>query len=127
LTTKANVGPRIGRDRKTALDAAKKIEARLTLGDMGITEKKERVPGFREYAELWLHTYVKPLRRETTFHRYGDVLRLYVYPIVCGGPGGSDHLKRHTGPSPEHPWSRLVTGNRLSGSGCAQRRLEPCH
>jgi integrase len=67
---------KVGKDRKLAEEVARKISAKLTLGDVGITEKKEQVPAFKEYAELWLHGYIKPLRRETTFERYRDVLRL---------------------------------------------------
>lgn len=71
---------RVG-DYKTALDAAKKIEAKLTLGDLNIVEEKPVFPEFSEYAKLWLHTYIKPLRRETTFERYDFVLKRYVLPV----------------------------------------------
>ena len=35
-------------DKKLALEAARKIEAKLTLGDVGITEDKSKVPTFRD-------------------------------------------------------------------------------
>lgn len=70
-------------DYKTALDVAKKIEAKLTLGDLNIVvEEKPVFPEFAEYAKLWLHTYIKPLRRETTFERYDYVLKQYVLPVI---------------------------------------------
>lgn len=74
---------KIGRDKKTAIDVAKKIEAKLTLGDVGIVEKeKPKAPTFKEYAEQWLEGYVKRLRRETTWERYAGILRQHVYPAI---------------------------------------------
>jgi integrase len=58
---------KIGKEKRLAVEAAKKIEAKLTLGDLGIADNKTRVPSFREYAETWLHGYVKGLRRQSTF------------------------------------------------------------
>jgi integrase len=63
---------------------AKKIEAKLTLGDMGITEDKPIIPLFKDYAELWLHGYIKGLRRHSTFTRYQDILTRYIYPTMGG-------------------------------------------
>lgn len=35
---------KIGRDKRLAQEVAKKIEAKLALGEMNLDEKKERVP-----------------------------------------------------------------------------------
>jgi len=66
-------------DKRTAIEAAKKIEAKLTLREFDITEERPAYPSFRECADKWLQTYIKPLRRDTTFERYGDVLKRYVF------------------------------------------------
>ena len=48
---------------------AKKIEAKLPFGDLDLAKKEKKVPPFKEYAEIWLATYVKPLRRLSTDER----------------------------------------------------------
>ncbi len=71
---------KVGRDKRLALETAKKLEAKLTLNDLNLVDEKKKAPVFKEYAELWLYTYIKPLRRQATFERYRDVLKRYVYP-----------------------------------------------
>jgi integrase len=83
---------KIGKDKKKALEAAKKIEAKLALGDLGITEDEPKPPLFREYAEVWLHGYIKGLRRQSTFERYHDLLRRYILPVFGNRP--IDEIKR---------------------------------
>jgi integrase len=83
---------KIGKDKKKALEAAKKIEAKLTLGDLGITENKPKPPLFKEYAEVWLHCYIKGLRRQSTFERYQDLLKRYILPVLGNRP--IDDIKR---------------------------------
>ncbi|MDY6951007.1 MAG: site-specific integrase [Thermodesulfobacteriota bacterium] len=75
-----------------ALEVAKKIEARLTLGDLDL-EKKEPVPcpTFGEYSEHWLK-FIETLRRQGTHERYETVLRLHVNPVI--GKKRLDHIKR---------------------------------
>ena len=77
---------KVGKDKKLAMEAAKKMEAKLTLGDMGIMADQPKAPMFKEYAESWLHGYVKGLRRQSTFERYQDVLRRYIYPTLGNQP-----------------------------------------
>ena len=45
---------KIGKDKKTAVDVAKKIEAKLILGELNIEKAESNCPAFREYAEMWL-------------------------------------------------------------------------
>jgi len=66
---------KIGRDEKLAYEVAKKIEAKLTLGDLDLGKEEKKVPSFKEYAETWLSTYVKPLRRFSTYEGYEDLLK----------------------------------------------------
>lgn len=73
---------RFGRDEKKALEAAKLIEARLALGDLGVVEHKKKVPFFKEYASLWLEDYVKAIRRASTYDRYKLALEKHVYPAL---------------------------------------------
>ena len=49
------------------MEAARKIEAKLALGDMGIMEDHPNAPMFKENADIWLNGYVKRLRRQSTF------------------------------------------------------------
>ncbi|GLI36183.1 tyrosine-type recombinase/integrase [Desulforhabdus amnigena] len=77
---------KVGTDKKLALEAAKKIEAKLTLGDMGLKDPEKKAPTFKEAADLWLHGYIKPLRRETTFERYSDMLKRHVLPTLGSTP-----------------------------------------
>ncbi|PIE71628.1 MAG: hypothetical protein CSA22_02035 [Deltaproteobacteria bacterium] len=80
-------------DKKLAKDVAKKIEAKLTLGEMGLAEEDApSKPTFREYATIWLEDYIKPLRKETTYERYNDILTRYVFPVFGSTP--IDEVKR---------------------------------
>ncbi len=82
---------KIGRDESLAVEVAKKIEARLTLGEFDFEEKKGS-PTFKEYSDLWLSSYIKPLRRESTYERYQEVLKRHVYPVIGKIP--LDQIKR---------------------------------
>jgi integrase len=83
---------KIGRDKKFAQEVAKKIEAKLTLGDVGITDERQKSPLFKDYAELWLNGYIKGMRRQSTFVRYQDILTRYVYPALGNKP--VDEIRR---------------------------------
>lgn len=84
---------KIGRDRVEAEKAAKKIEAKLTLGELGLLAKEQNLkPTFKKYAEYWLETYIKPLRRITTYERYSEMLKRHVFPVLGEKP--IDQVKR---------------------------------
>lgn len=84
---------KVGTNKKLAMDIAKKIEAKLTLGDMGLLEKeKTQKTDFETYATNWLEDYVKPLRRESTYERYRDILKRHVFPEIGKRP--VDEIKR---------------------------------
>lgn len=83
---------KIGKDKRLAVEAARKIEAKLTLGDLGVIEDKPKPALFKEYAELWLEGYIKPLRRDTTYERYHSILERHVFPVFGKVP--IDELKR---------------------------------
>jgi len=44
---------KIGRDKRVALEAAKKIEAKLTLGDFNLNEETSIIPTLKEYVDGW--------------------------------------------------------------------------
>jgi integrase len=84
---------KIGKDENLAMEVAKKIEAKLILGDIGLPFDEEcKAPTFKEYAEKWRETYIKSLRRQSTYERYGDILKRYVYPKIGKRP--IDEIKR---------------------------------
>lgn len=73
---------KIGRDKKLALQVAKQIEAKLVLKDTGLLEEKSEVPTFGDVANIWLKTYIKLLRRQSTYERYKGVLNTHVFPTI---------------------------------------------
>ncbi len=57
------------------------------LGEFDIdVEDKEAPPTFREYAEKWLATFVRQLRKPATYERYSFTLRQYVFPKIGSKP-----------------------------------------
>jgi len=51
------------------------------LGDFKLQEADSiKLPTFEEYAKYWLEDYIKPLRRSSTYERYGDILKRHVFP-----------------------------------------------
>ena len=79
---------KVGKNQKLAMDIAKKIEAKLTLEDLSLLEKDEQSTKktFEEYATYWLEDYIKPLRRQSTYERYGDILKRHVFPTLGKRP-----------------------------------------
>lgn len=63
-----------------ARTVAKKIDARLTLGDLGLDSFNRKSHTFGEYAEKWL-AFVQLKRRESTFERYQGILKKHVLPV----------------------------------------------
>ncbi|HPJ68351.1 MAG TPA: tyrosine-type recombinase/integrase [Desulfobacteraceae bacterium] len=71
---------KIGTDKKFAIDIAKKIEAKLTLGDLNINEFNKKCPTLKEYARKWLAMPHK--RREGTQANYTLSLEKHVLPVI---------------------------------------------
>lgn len=67
--------------QKAAEEAAKKIEARLVLGDFNMAPKKA-VPSFGKYCELWLADYIKTTKRTTTYQRYKSLFTHYIKSAI---------------------------------------------
>jgi len=73
---------KIGHDYKKALEVVRKVEAKFTLGDLKILEEENRGPTFKEIAERWLETVVKPDKRKSTYTGYESSLRVRIYPVL---------------------------------------------
>src|SRR6267143_4609983 len=65
--------------KQAAETAAKKIEAKLTLGDFSLLEEKPHRP-FDAYFQNWLDTYVKAHCKERTYDLYADIFRIHLLP-----------------------------------------------
>jgi integrase len=78
---------KIGKDKRFAHEVAKKIEARLVLGDLKLDgDSESNYPLFKDYAHIWLTTYIKQMRRQSTYERYKDALSKYVIPVLGKKP-----------------------------------------
>jgi len=78
---------KIGKDKKLALEAAKKIEAKLALGDMGLDEKEEkRIPIFEEYSQTWITVTVPATCKYSTLKDYQTILKNHVLPVFGKTP-----------------------------------------
>src|SRR5713101_5673807 len=65
--------------KQAAETAARKIEAKLTLGDFTLLDDKPQRP-FDAYFHTWLDTYVKAHCKERTCDLYEAAFRLYLRP-----------------------------------------------
>jgi integrase len=70
--------------KPAAETAARKIEAKLTLGDFSILDEKPRVPTFTEYADRWMDTYAKVHLKPGTWQKYANDFRLHLKPTFGG-------------------------------------------
>ena len=71
---------RIGKDKRVALEIAKKIEAKIALGQFQLEEETEgdKVPLFSEYAETWINTIVPATCKISTEIDYRSILDNHV-------------------------------------------------
>jgi len=67
---------KVGRDKRLALDVAKKVEARLALGGFNLDDEKERIPSFGEYAARWIATTVPATCKASTLRDYRSIPEL---------------------------------------------------
>ncbi|MFC1591971.1 tyrosine-type recombinase/integrase [Thermodesulfobacteriota bacterium] len=79
-------------DKKTANALAQKTRQRIASGDLGLIQPETSKPLFRDYAEKWLETFIKPFRKPSTYERYKDILDKHVYPVF--GNTVLDGIKR---------------------------------
>lgn len=74
---------KIGNNKKLAKEVAKKIEAKLVLGDFGLDNGKS-IPLFKEYADSWIEKTVPATCKETTTSDYQAILDNHVLPVFRG-------------------------------------------
>lgn len=78
---------KVGKDKKVALGVAKKIEAKLVLGDMGLVEKKQvTVSTFEEYSHTWITLTVAVTCKPSTESDYKGILKNHVLPVFGKTP-----------------------------------------
>lgn len=81
---------KVGKDKKLAHDVAEKIKAKLVLGELKVEKVNEKIPTFKEYAELWLslpHDW-----KESTRENYEHNMQLHIFPEF--GKRKIDEFKR---------------------------------
>jgi len=71
---------KVGRDKRLAQEAAKKIEAKLVLGELQIGKTEAPCPTFMQYADKW-HSLPHDWK-ESTRELYCMNLRKHVYPVL---------------------------------------------
>lgn len=73
---------KVGRDRKVAATVAKKIEAKLVLGDFNLDEEPAPVvPTFSEYAAIFEATYMPLNLKQSTIDSYKNALKNHLKPV----------------------------------------------
>lgn len=70
----------IGRDKQLAKKVAKKIEAKLILGDLDLLKGSEKQITFSEYAQQWLEGYVATALKYSTYKGYNSILNNHLLP-----------------------------------------------
>ena len=78
---------KIGKDRRVAEAVAKKIEARLILGELHLSENLEnQAPSFEEYATTWMTFNVPAICKPSTEKDYRSILDNHVLPAFGKKP-----------------------------------------
>jgi hypothetical protein len=72
----------VGDSKKAAEEVKRKLEAKLTLGEFTMEDKKPSAPTLGQYAEQWLETYAQVNCKESTYVRYEGVLRNHIIPVL---------------------------------------------
>jgi len=69
---------KIGCDKRLALEVAKKIEAKLTLGDLGLVNGEYEPALFEDYADRWISIVVPATCKELTLEGYQRLLKTHI-------------------------------------------------
>ena len=72
---------KIGRDKRLANEVAKKIAARLVLGDMDLSSSEKEIPKFRDYAQNWAAVTIQATCKPSTIRDYRGILTNHVIPV----------------------------------------------
>ena len=72
---------RVGDSRAVAMQVKRALEAKLSLGDVGVFDDAEpSMPTFGDYADTWLKDYARLECKSSTADGYESVLRQYLRP-----------------------------------------------
>ena len=74
---------KIGKDRELACKVAKRLDAKLTLDQLGFATGT-----FAEYAERWIHVDVPAKNKPSTIKHYTEILAQHVKPVFGSRPVG---------------------------------------
>ncbi|MGD9733190.1 MAG: hypothetical protein AB7U45_13510 [Desulfamplus sp.] len=79
---------RIGKDKRVALEVAKKIDAKIALGQFQLEAEAEedKVPLFSEYAVTWIETIIPATCKPSTIIDYRIILDKHVLPVLGEKP-----------------------------------------
>ncbi|MHB9027971.1 MAG: tyrosine-type recombinase/integrase, partial [Candidatus Latescibacterota bacterium] len=77
---------KFGKDKRLALEAAKKIEAKLVLGTMRIEDEEDEVKKFEEYSRTWIEITVPATCKPSTLSDYQGILDNHVLPVFGKTP-----------------------------------------
>jgi hypothetical protein len=83
---------KIGRDKRLAIDVAKKIEAKLILGEMNLDKSDNKVPKFQEYAKAWIDVTVPATCKPSSLSSYQGLLNNHILPLF--GPKLVNEINR---------------------------------
>ena len=83
---------KIGRDKRLAIDVAKKIEAKLILGEMNLDKSDNKVPKFQEYAKAWIDVTVPATCKPSSVSSYQGLLNNHILPLF--GPKLVNEINR---------------------------------
>lgn len=75
---------KIGRDKRFALEAAKKIEAKLILGDLNLKNADDKT--FGHYAKSWIETTVPATCKKISISDYTGILKNHLLPDLENTP-----------------------------------------
>jgi len=77
---------KVGRDKQEAEKVAAKIEARLTLGDMGLLKEEKKIKTFGEYAGMWIDGEMPAKCKIGTVEIYKAILKNHILPVFKNRP-----------------------------------------
>ena len=106
---------KIGKDKKLALEAATKIAAKLTLGQLDILDEETIAPTLKEYVSGdnlgWLETRAKLSLKKSTWMSYKHIIENHLLPAL-----GNKNLDEINSRIVSNLVLKLMKGNLRSGS-----------
>jgi integrase len=76
----------VGSDKRLALQVKKQLEAKLTLGDMGLLKDEPKTVLFRDYAEQYLETYATRALKPSSQRAACYIIKNHLVPVFGAVP-----------------------------------------